>query len=445
MALSDIDEMNHLNVELNLDVDSDPFPSFSTSACPALSSTFASYGSSSPVDLGGDRRPSIPSSEASLLLSSQGTSIRSSLSPMTPFSPDMMDMAMIGEASTGCTTTELGMYGLYQCNDLASKAGNLHLNATEPRQGFSQRSPEFDTLDHHSMKPPHQEVFLSSSQSLVAGGACEPSLSRSIFHPRQPSDNLVPEPMTQWRPPMLQTPPRTVAPSATFQPILPSSPAYRVTPSTPTPFRYEDSMTPGMVSTAFTSSPIYPSSEQNILVEDGSTCGEIQPTLVRTSREPKCKETGRSNRRSTEKKEAARPVRVTRSGVSRLGVDYPYCIGENSFACTKIEENSFACTAEDCVDKNGKRKKFKRQEHLKRHQRTCHTGNRPHYCWVPGCTTKPFSRTDNLNSHLHKTHGKNSPAARNRYIATLDPKSGAYDVDYRGPFTASGWPLRSRL
>jgi hypothetical protein len=435
MVLSDIDEMNHLSVDLHLDTDTERFPSFSTTpACSSLASSFATYGTSSPLAFDGDRRASVPSSEASVLGSSQGTSVRNSLSPMTPFSPEMMDMIMTSGASMGCTTTEMSMHGMFQYNEPASQEGDFHWMEQDSKQNHSGHSTAFAAQQHFSIKQPQQEVFLSPDHSLVAGGAFESSLSRSIFHHRQPSDGLVAEHMAQWRPSMLQTPPRTVDPSATFQPILPSSPAYHVTPSTPIQNRYEDSMTPGMTSTPCTSSPAYIPSQQPVFVRHDSACHNIQPTLVRTLRESNCKESSRQNRRSADKRDSGRSARLSRPSMGRTGLEFPYY----------IEKNSFACNAEDCVDRNGKRKKFKRQEHLKRHQRTCHTGNRPHYCWVPGCTTKPFSRTDNLNSHLRKTHGKHSPAARNRYIATLDPKSGVYDVDYRGPFTESGWPIRRK-
>jgi hypothetical protein len=435
MALSDMNPMS-LEIELRLDTDNDHFQSFSTpSACPSLTTSFPSYGGPSPVDVGNDRRPSIPSSEASMLLSSHCTSVRNSFSPMTPLSPDMMDMVLTSGASMACTTTGSGMHSMFQYSDASYDQENFPWPVLESKPRLSGHISALDNLDPYSLTQPDHQVFLSPDHSAMAGAALLSSLSRSIFPHHQRSDTRAAEQMTDWHLSRPQSPPRTVAPSATFQPpIIPSSPLYRMAPSTPIHARYTDPVTPGVASIPYSSSPMCPSSEPiGLKYEDDSTSQILQSTLGRILRASKSK-TSRSNRRSAGKKESSRPRRISKPGTSRIGVKYP----------SVIESNSFACTAEGCVDKNGRRKKFKRQEHLKRHQGTCHTGFRPHCCWVPGCTTKPFSRTDNLNSHLYKTHGKNSPAARNRYIATLDPKSGVYDVDYRGPFTDSGWPIRSK-
>lgn len=436
MALPDLDGMNQLSIELQLDTDVNRFPIFSaTSTGSSLDPNFASYPPSSPIDFKCDHRPSISTSETSLpVLSSQGDSLRNSLSPMTPYSSDIMDMMMTSGTSMGCTTADLSVHPMFQYSDPAPEEASFHWNTSESKQRFSGQFAAFNMPQQYSVKQQHPEVFLATSQTLVAGAALESSLSRSIFHSRQPSDTLGAEHMTQWRPSMLQTPPRTVAPSATFQPMVPSSPAYHLTPLTPIQNKFDTRIASGIASTPYSSSPICSSSKQLVSFNEESNCSIVQPTLVRTLRQSKCKGSGRSSRRTAERKQSGRSGRPSKPRMSRAGTEYPQY----------IPENPFPCTVEDCVDKNGKRKKFKRQEHLKRHQRTCHTGFRPHDCWVPGCTTKPFSRTDNLNSHLHKTHGKNSPAARNRYIATLDPKSGVYDVDYRGPFTESGWPIRSK-
>ncbi|KAF1968477.1 hypothetical protein BU23DRAFT_362821, partial [Bimuria novae-zelandiae CBS 107.79] len=43
---------------------------------------------------------------------------------------------------------------------------------------------------------------------------------------------------------------------------------------------------------------------------------------------------------------------------------------------------------------------FGRQEHVKRHIKSVHSGEKPHQCQICG---KRFSRNDNLTQHL-KTH-----------------------------------------
>ncbi|OKP14972.1 Regulatory protein brlA [Penicillium subrubescens] len=45
----------------------------------------------------------------------------------------------------------------------------------------------------------------------------------------------------------------------------------------------------------------------------------------------------------------------------------------------------------------------------------------------------------NLKAH-YATHGR--PGGRNRYVATLDRTSSAYDPCFRGRLTSDGWPVR---
>jgi uncharacterized Zn-finger protein len=72
-------------------------------------------------------------------------------------------------------------------------------------------------------------------------------------------------------------------------------------------------------------------------------------------------------------------------------------------------DKSYRCSRSEC----GKR--FKRQEHLKRHEKT-HTLERPFKCDVPDCS-KAFGRSDNLKAHL-RTHTK--PGGRNKYVEGLE-------------------------
>lgn len=139
--------------------------------------------------------------------------------------------------------------------------------------------------------------------------------------------------------------------------------------------------------------------------------------------------------------------RYDRKG-SRPGCKRRPVANKSVFECDLvITANSFACGYPECIDKNtGKQKRFKRAEHKKRHEKTVHQkeSHVSHQCWVPQCE-RSFSRTDNLKSHLKNTHGKRSPNARNRYVATLDPNNSQYySPDWEGDLTSEGLPIRIR-
>ncbi|CAI7672660.1 unnamed protein product [Penicillium pancosmium] len=114
-------------------------------------------------------------------------------------------------------------------------------------------------------------------------------------------------------------------------------------------------------------------------------------------------------------------VRAGRVRAARDLTDLPPVIKTRQFKCREV-----GCTGI-----------FSNQESLKRHMKS-HSKEKPHICWVPGCN-RGFSRSDNLNAHLSKTHSKR--AGRNRYVATLDDTSEEYDPDFRGQLTPDGRPI----
>ncbi|KAI9810746.1 MAG: hypothetical protein M1827_006084 [Pycnora praestabilis] len=64
-----------------------------------------------------------------------------------------------------------------------------------------------------------------------------------------------------------------------------------------------------------------------------------------------------------------------------------------------------------CQEVPGCKRRFKRQEHLKRHEKT-HRNDKPYVCPIPKCE-RAFNRQDNLKAHK-TTHKK--PGGRNVYV-----------------------------
>jgi hypothetical protein len=95
----------------------------------------------------------------------------------------------------------------------------------------------------------------------------------------------------------------------------------------------------------------------------------------------------------------------------------------------KMSQRQFQCTYPGCD------RQFRRRTALERHL-ICHSDERPYVCWVPECR-RSFKRSDNLKAH-YQTHAK--MGGRNRYVATLDNTSPAYNPKFRGRLTLEGWP-----
>ncbi|KAK6368563.1 hypothetical protein LTR64_006717 [Lithohypha guttulata] len=262
--------------------------------------------------------------------------------------------------------------------------------------------------------------------------AIDPPLSRAVFPHALAGCRGVPiEEDLPWPTSALITQPQTVAPSATFQMMLPSSPMGRVKPVTPLQ-HYRDS--------SYCSSSPPSCNSSSILASQWETEEskyDLRDEVEAFEREVMLPYETRDFCNSATKVEDQSPKKSlpAKSGVNCEAV---------------IRQNEFACSFKGCIDKNGRQKRFKRQEHRKRHEKTVHGeqgghGPRPKYpCWVVTGNKRcgrDFSRKDNLNSHLLKTHGRKSNSQRNSYVATLDSNSKYYDKDWVGSLTAEGLPI----
>ncbi|KAJ5378284.1 uncharacterized protein N7496_005693 [Penicillium cataractarum] len=95
-----------------------------------------------------------------------------------------------------------------------------------------------------------------------------------------------------------------------------------------------------------------------------------------------------------------------------------------------FRRRQFKCTVARCSSR------FRYPNGLQRHL-SSHQAERSYVCWVPECQRR-FTRGDNFNAH-YATHGR--PGGRNRYVATLDQSSSAYNPSFRGLLTSDGWPV----
>lgn len=135
-------------------------------------------------------------------------------------------------------------------------------------------------------------------------------------------------------------------------------------------------------------------------------------------------------------------IECTRPSPSRLCSGQPEVKRE-----AIIRSNMFTCGFPHCVDRQGRPKRFKHQEHKRRHEKTVHeqTEAMPSFrCWVETGRKKcgrVFSRRDNYKAHLVNTHGRRSDRKRNAYVATLDESSKYADLEWRGQLTTEGLPI----
>ena len=404
-----------------MDTEDDSLVPFSgPSICASTSSSFLSIGTS-PLALGGHRRQSLASSETSTPPDFFSASSGSTASPSTPISNCYASMGSNGQSMMFLPSD-------FESQDVYNRPKDDGIwmpadSGCHNKGSFLDSSMEaVDTNQFfHKTYDSREWNFLSSSVS-------NPSFSRAIFDDhQQSSDFFSSDGIVQWTPTVLQTPPQTVTPSATFRPILTSSPSYKVEPMTP--LRYSATTTSILSSSPCTLySPTQLLSQQNLdSVEQVMDGMSLAPRHIARAR----RLGPRSARLPCDRRSAIASSRSSRSAVSKSGVNCDVV----------IEGNRYPCEYVDCVDKSGKRKMFKRREHAKRHTDTVHRKSRRYDCWVPRCTTGSFTRSDNLTTHLKSTHGKRSAGARNRYVSTLDPNSEYYDPEWKGDLDDDGNPI----
>ena len=146
--------------------------------------------------------------------------------------------------------------------------------------------------------------------------------------------------------------------------------------------------------------------------DNGPASKKVQPQMESTPSDPTPRQNSDAGLSSSSEAPSA-PVSVNRRGRKQSLTDDP----SKTFVCT-------LCS-----------RRFRRQEHLKRHYRSLHTEEKPFECTECG---KKFSRSDNLAQHA-RTHGANSVV-----MDVIDTSEGApsYDVSpmpvmYETPETKS--------
>lgn len=359
-----------------------------------------------------------------------------------PISPE--NFTMSSGASVTSPLTPIGLPDLNETHDMAIWPRSLHEDVWHRRDTSIESlwlASEEATMAHcatNNFARQDSSMFLPGYASLGrrSQSRADPPLSRAVFaNPvtKQEDHTGVGGILPAWQRLELAYPP-TVAPNVTFQSAMPNSPGSEIEPMTPLKqHRYSSSV--------FASSPLTNSSS-SVLTSQWSTEEEAKYTPVTNPYSYHEKEEIPYPLSSTQdhqikreeyqvKREQPSPVKVPSS---KSGVDCE----------AVIPQNIFACSVPGCVDKDGKPKRFRRQEHKKRHEKTVHNKETSFACWVQTggkrCD-KVFTRRDNLNSHLKKTHGSRKNNQRNSYVATLDEKSKYFDEKWKGQLTADGLPV----
>ncbi|KAL9111633.1 MAG: hypothetical protein Q9227_003906 [Pyrenula ochraceoflavens] len=214
--------------------------------------------------------------------------------------------------------------------------------------------------------------------------------------------------------------PLTVIPSETFQNTYHESPPYMISPSTPNRPRGSEQGTPRAWNSPYTFHS--PGTEMEI---------DVKPNIRRDIAYGRV---GSSRlRRQTKPYQRAPKVVCNAKGTSSRPCSKR--VKKKSNTDNVIEANRHQCSVGDCKGR------FKRKEHLKRHETTVHVPPGPKQSkWKCVFCATGLSRSDNLKQHLKQTHGVNKSGKRSKYVATCDVNSDWYWPEYRGLIDTDGCP-----
>jgi hypothetical protein len=256
------------------------------------------------------------------------------------------------------------------------------------------------------------------------------SLGKSIFTSPRSYTLAVDDDILGWHATNMEIPAETVEPGVAFRATIPSSPCYKVQPSTPLKRQLTSSVMSNSSPSSVVSADIVPSQYE---MDDDIPIEPCQQGLIK-KRKTRASDGRRSHRGSSDSDQKCPEYRwMPKRNRTRPKVPQ----GSVGMNCDPIiPTNKVPCTHPGC------NKMFKRSEHQKRHQRTVHESHmHPTYpCWV--CGTR-FNRTDNLRSHLTNTHSKRPGVRGNCYAATLDKNSEFYDPEWVGKLDKNGYPILS--
>ncbi|EXJ91117.1 hypothetical protein A1O1_04224 [Capronia coronata CBS 617.96] len=393
--------------------------------CPSLSSSFLSSDQSS-AGFQGPRRASLASSSSSMSPEVFFTPSARTSSPTTPMMFDPGLHTSYQQYMKPATYFHMSRPIFHLQDEEHDRQNDMWMsNVTS---GYS--LPLLTEMPETLMAMPHHSFSHVGTVGL-SEAATNPALTDSIFSsPDHKPIQATEHDLLTWGSTHLQPPAETVEPRVTFRPALPSSPACKFEPSTPLNAHIASS------ASAMTSSPLSFVSPMVVPSQrdaDEPSYGSFEPSLRLCEARKNRTNPDRLHRRSYERKRLSGASSKPKPATNKSGINCELV----------ITKNEFACGYPGCIDKStGEAKRFKRQEHKKRHEKTVHEKEKhsAYRCWVPECN-RPFSRTDNLKSHLRNTHSKRPGVRGNRYVATLDKSSEYYDPEWVGELDKEGFPV----